>query len=201
MKSPWKLLAQFLRQRRSAETRESSVGRDQDTERSESKLQHLLDPPLDATEDPHGSEHEEAGPTEFATSSTSDQVGLEINAAPEVAMPDEVEELHAPTRRQSVGSTVQAHAPRVVGGANKMSRRTPPTRKLDAKTTRADTIAPSAAAASSNKSSQRSPPRDAFLAEVAGLDKDIKQLRNHLARKLHLQNVQLKKMLERFDLS
>jgi hypothetical protein len=36
---------------------------------------------------------------------------------------------------------------------------------------------------------------------VAGLDEEIKQLRIQLAQKLHLQNVQLKKMLERFDVS
>jgi hypothetical protein len=37
------------------------------------------------------------------------------------------------------------------------------------------------------------------LEERVSLDDEIKQLRNQLARKLHLQNNQLRKMLERFD--
>ncbi|QFI70613.1 hypothetical protein EKH55_5739 (plasmid) [Sinorhizobium alkalisoli] len=40
-----------------------------------------------------------------------------------------------------------------------------------------------------------------FFQEVGTLEEEIKMLRTQLARKLHLQNVQLKKMLERFDVS
>lgn len=42
---------------------------------------------------------------------------------------------------------------------------------------------------------------DLFFDEVASLDEEIKILRIQLAQKLHLQNVQLKKMLERFEVS
>ncbi|AVC46711.1 hypothetical protein RLV_0531 (plasmid) [Rhizobium leguminosarum bv. viciae] len=42
-------------------------------------------------------------------------------------------------------------------------------------------------------------PHESFFASVMSLDEDIKQLRKQLAEKLHLQNVQLKRMLERFD--
>ncbi|AWI61463.1 hypothetical protein AB395_00006286 (plasmid) [Sinorhizobium fredii CCBAU 45436] len=38
-----------------------------------------------------------------------------------------------------------------------------------------------------------------FYHEVAALDEEIKMLRTQLAQKLHLQNVQLKKMLRRFE--
>ncbi len=41
-------------------------------------------------------------------------------------------------------------------------------------------------------------PPIAFADEVAALDEDIRQLRRQLAKKLSLQNAQLKKMLERF---
>ncbi|WP_457584617.1 hypothetical protein [Ensifer canadensis] len=41
-------------------------------------------------------------------------------------------------------------------------------------------------------------PPTAFADEVAALDEDIRQLRRQLAKKLSLQNAQLKKMLERF---
>ncbi|APG93011.1 hypothetical protein SAMCFNEI73_pA0034 (plasmid) [Sinorhizobium americanum] len=40
-----------------------------------------------------------------------------------------------------------------------------------------------------------------FFHEAATLDEEIKTLRIHLAQKLQLQNGQLKKMLERFDVS
>lgn len=40
-----------------------------------------------------------------------------------------------------------------------------------------------------------------FLAEVTGLDEEVKQLRQLLAQKLRAQNTQLKKMLERFERS
>ncbi|QFI68713.1 hypothetical protein EKH55_3839 [Sinorhizobium alkalisoli] len=40
-----------------------------------------------------------------------------------------------------------------------------------------------------------------FYQEVGTLDEEIKMLRTQLAEKLHLQNVQLKKMLGRFDIS
>lgn len=43
--------------------------------------------------------------------------------------------------------------------------------------------------------------RDLFFHEMATLDEEIKMLRAQLAEKLHLQNVQLMKMLERFDVS
>ncbi|WP_244427768.1 hypothetical protein [Sinorhizobium fredii] len=52
-----------------------------------------------------------------------------------------------------------------------------------------------------HQSLQPSSSRDLFFHEVATLDEEIKVLRTQLAEKLHLQNVQLKKMLERFDFS
>ncbi|MGO7331653.1 hypothetical protein AB9E14_36935, partial [Rhizobium leguminosarum] len=42
-------------------------------------------------------------------------------------------------------------------------------------------------------------PHEIFFASVMSLDEDINQLRKQLAEKLHWQNVQLKRMLERFD--
>ncbi|APG88003.1 hypothetical protein SAMCCGM7_pC0805 (plasmid) [Sinorhizobium americanum CCGM7] len=40
-----------------------------------------------------------------------------------------------------------------------------------------------------------------FFHEVAIIDEEIQMLRTQLAQKLYLQNVQLKKMLERFGVS
>jgi hypothetical protein len=170
MKSPWKFLAQFIPQRRSAETSESSIGSDPDIERSQSEAQKSSGLPLDATENPPGSEHEESQPTEHVTGSTSDQFEAEWNAAPEVSMQNELEELDAPARRQNVGSTVQPHALRVASGAYKKSQRTPPTKKLErVKTPRADTIAQNADRAG-DKSAQALRSREAFFDEVVDVD-------------------------------
>jgi hypothetical protein len=62
-------------------------------------------------------------------------------------------------------------------------------------------VAQSTAVANKDQSAQSPSSRETFFDEVAGLDEEIKQLRIQLAQKLHLQNVQLKKMLERFDVS
>ena len=70
-----------------------------------------------------------------------------------------------------------------------------------AKRTRTDMVAQSTAVANKDQNAQSSSSREAFFGEVAGLDEEIRQLRIQLAQKLHLQNVQLKKMLERFDVS
>jgi hypothetical protein len=202
MKSPWKFLAQFMPQRRSAEASESSIGHDPDTERNKREPQQSSGLPLDATEDPLGSELEESQPAELLTSSTFAHLEPELDAAPGAAARDDVEAFHAPTRRQTIGSTVRSNALPVESGPNKKSPRAPPTKgPARAKRIRTDAIAQSNAVANRGAASQPSSPRDAFFAEVEGLDEDIKQLRIQLARKLHLQNDQLKKMLERFDVS
>ena len=76
-----------------------------------------------------------------------------------------------------------------------------PKRRGRAKGIRIDKVALSPATANKDRDAQSSPSREAFFDEVAGLDEEIRQLRIQLAQKLHLQNVQLKKMLERFDVS
>ncbi|RVP14378.1 hypothetical protein CN085_15065 [Sinorhizobium meliloti] len=50
-----------------------------------------------------------------------------------------------------------------------------------------------------HQSGQPSSSRNLSVREVAMLDEEIKTLRTHLNQKLHLQNIQLKKMLERFE--
>jgi hypothetical protein len=202
MKSPWKFLAQFIPQRRSAEASESSIGQHSDIERNKREPQQSSGLPPDATEDPLGSALEESQPAELLTSPTLDHLEPEMDATPAAAAPDDVDAFHAPKRRQTIESTLRSHVLPVENGPKKKSPRAPPTKGLTrAKRTRTDAIARSNAVANRSKSSQPASPRDAFFAEVEGLDEDIKQLRIQLARKLHLQNDQLKKMLERFDVS
>ncbi|NTG75555.1 hypothetical protein G6M02_19695 [Agrobacterium rhizogenes] len=52
-----------------------------------------------------------------------------------------------------------------------------------------------------DQSAQSPSPLKTFLDDAVSLDEEIKQLRSQLAQKLLLQNIQLKKMLQRFDAS
>jgi hypothetical protein len=63
-------------------------------------------------------------------------------------------------------------------------------------------VAETAITTSDGQDAQPVPSRGSeFFDEVAGLDGEIRQLRAALARKLSSQNAQLRKMLERFDVS
>lgn len=197
MKSPWKFLAQFIPQRRSAETRETSIGHDPDTERRQNEAQQSAGLPLDVTDASRGSERDESRSAALETP-TSSHNEHEVSVPLAVPVPDDVEALHAPARRQTIRSTAGSHSLRMEREPNKKSPQTPLTKKLErARST--DAVAQSAAVANRDRAARASSSRDAFLDEVGSLDEDIKQLRIQLARKLHLQNDQLKKMLERFD--
>lgn len=82
-----------------------------------------------------------------------------------------------------------------------------PTQPLPAKRQRrsskttASAVAVTDAGEYGGSGSSVAPPPMTFLDEMAGLDEDIRQLRRQLAEKLLLQNTQLKKMLERYDVS
>ena len=201
MKSPWKFLAKFIPQRRSAETPERSIGHDPDTERSQSEAQQWSGLPLDATEPSRGYDFDESRPADLKKS-TSSPTEREIGVPLAVSVPDDVEVFHAPARRQTIRSTARSHALQVESGPNEKPRRTPPTKGLKrAKRLHTEVVSQTATVAKRDKSALASSSRDAFFDEVASLDEDIKQLRIQLAQKLHLQNVQLKKMLKRFDVS
>ena len=186
MKSPWKFLAQLTSRRRPAEPRENSIERDADTAASESQAQQTPALPLNPTETFGRSGHGENQAVEPLATTTSNEAEREVNAAPAVSAPVDAD----------------AHALLPERETSKKPPRTPRTKKPGrAKRTRTDMVAQSPAVANRDQSAQPPSSREAFFDEVAGLDEEIKQLRIQLAQKLHLQNVQLKKMLERFDVS
>jgi hypothetical protein len=199
MKSPWKFLAQFIPQRRSAETPESAIEHHPDSERRRNEAQQSTGLPLDATDAPRGYELDESRPAELKTP-TSSQDEHEVGDPPAVSVPDDVEAFHAPARRQTIRSTVRSYALRTEREPNKKFLQTPLTKKL-ARAKSTDAVAQSAAVVNRHQAARASSSGDAFFDEVASLDEDIKQLRIQLARKLRLQNDHLKKMLERFDVS
>jgi hypothetical protein len=81
-------------------------------------------------------------------------------------------------------------------------RRSQPRTAKRAKQSSEPAVAETAITTSDGQDAQPVPSRGSeFFDEVAGLDGEIRQLRAALARKLSSQNAQLRKMLERFDVS
>jgi hypothetical protein len=81
-------------------------------------------------------------------------------------------------------------------------RRSQPRTAKRAKQSSEPAVAETAITTSDGQDAQPVPSRGPeFFDEVAGLDGEIRQLRAALARKLSSQNAQLRKMLERFDVS
>lgn len=202
MKSPWKFLAQLTSRRRPAETRESSIEHEADTETGESQAPQTSALPLNSTKTSGGSEHDDNRSAELVATTTSHETEREVDAARVVPVPVDDEEVQAPSRRDVGPSRANAHALLLESETSKKSPPAPPTKRPGrGKRTRTDMVAQSAAVAHRDQGAPTSSSREAFFDEVAGLDEEIKQLRTQLAQKLHLQNVQLKKMLARFDAS
>ncbi|MFA1673250.1 hypothetical protein ACDY97_10820 [Rhizobium mongolense] len=188
MKTPWKFLAELASRRRPTETRESSTRDDADTE-------------ADLTEVSGRPGHNENPAVDLVATTTSDEPDSDLDLPQAISPPNDVEEVQRPTRHEISRPGADAHALVPESKPSKKSPRTPRTKRPERrpKRTRADMVSGSTAIANSDQSAQSSSPREAFFDEVASLDEEIRQLRSQLAQKLHLQNVQLSRMLERFD--
>lgn len=199
MKSPWKFLAQLTSRQRPAETRGRSIGRDADTEASESAAQQVRALPLSSGEGSHEYKHDE-NPSVVLTA--SNETEREVDAARVVSVPIDVKEVQAPPPHEAHRSSAEARALLVESKTSKKPRRIPRTKGPGRATrTRAEIVAQSDAVAKEKQSARSSSSREFFFDEVVGLDEEIGQLRVQLAQKLYLQNVQLKRMLERFGVS
>ncbi|SCW48183.1 hypothetical protein SAMN02927900_01870 [Rhizobium mongolense subsp. loessense] len=196
MKTPWKFLAQLASRGRPTETRENSVGDDADTEANESGARHASALSSDATEVSGRPDHIENP----AVDTTSDEPDSDLDVTPAISPPSDGEEVQRPIRHEISQPDADAHALVPESKPSKKSPRTPRAKRPErSKRTRAGMVSGNAAIANSNQSAQSSSSREGFFDEVASLDEEIRQLRSQLAQKLHLQNLQLAQMLERFD--
>ncbi|WFU92065.1 hypothetical protein QA644_34840 (plasmid) [Rhizobium sp. CC1099] len=202
MKSPWKFLAQLTSQRRPPKTRESSIGHDADGEASESDAQQPSALPLNPAEASLGSEQGENRSVELVATTTPNETEREDDAKRAFSVPVDVEEVQTAARHEVSQSSAEAYAVWLKSETSDESPRTRRTKRTGrAKRTRTDMVARKTAVANRDESALSSSSSEAFFDEMAGLDEEIKQLRIQLARKLHLQNIQLKKMLVRFDIT
>ena len=201
MKSPWKFLAQLTSRGRPAETPAASSEHDAKTTAIESEAQQTSTLPSSSTEAPDRPYDDETSAVDPVATTTSNETGRDHDATPAVSQPidDDVVQVETPAEV----SQSNAEAPALVrqNATSKKSPRTPQAKRpARARRARIDRDAERAGPTNEDQTAQ-SPSRPTFFEEVASLDEEIGQLRRQLAHKLHLQNVQLKKMLERFDIS
>jgi hypothetical protein len=199
MKSPWKVLAQLTSRRGPAETRENTARDHADPETGESDARQtsaLLSNIPESSSSPNDDENQTADVVAAATSTESDDA---LDGPQAVTVPVDGEEDQAPAQAVSRA----AGDARALGPESRTSKKFPRTSRTkrlgSAKRTRADIVSESTAVANSEQRAQSSSSPESFFDEVARLDEEIRQLRSQLARKLYLQNVQLTKMLERFN--
>jgi len=200
MKSPWKFLVQLSSRRRLAKVQENSIAHDADPEGSESEVENKLAPPSDnATEASSTPDHDADGLVDQA-SMLSDKPTSDPNLTQAISKPIDIQEANSPAPSEANHSGAEGKA---LGPKSEKSKKPQgkPQRRERPKRARTEVVARSAVATNEAQSVQPSSSGDTFFNEVATLDGEIKELRRLLAHKLHLQNVQLKKMLERFDVS
>ncbi|NTH49336.1 hypothetical protein G6K98_32420 [Agrobacterium rhizogenes] len=202
MKSPWKFLVELTSRGRAAETPAASTEDDAETTAIESEAQQVPALPLNSTETSDRPDHEETPPVDFGTTTTSNETASDLDARPAVSLPGDVEEIQAPVRKKTSQSS--AEAPASVP-QNERSRRSPPTlqakRPVRARRARTNVDAESARPTNKDQTAQSPSPRETLLNEAISLDEEIRRLRRQLAQKLHLQNAQLRTLLQRFDVS
>ncbi|MCZ4093656.1 hypothetical protein [Sinorhizobium psoraleae] len=202
MKTPWEFLVQLSSRRRPAKVQEDSIAHDTDPEAREREAEDMpalpFDNPLEASSAPdHGSDV----PVD-QVSLLWDKPKRVPNLEQAMSLPVDVQDAKTPAPTETNHSGAEADALELKSETSTKPQRKPPIKHRERpKRVRAQVAARSSVATNKAQSLQPPPSGDPFFNEVAILDEEIKELRRLLAQKLHLQNVQLKKMLERFHVS
>lgn len=116
--------------------------------------------------------------------------------------PAGADEAQASVRDEAGGSRTEASSLVEKSAPSAKSQTKPRIRRGErGKSANARVAAQSAAAPKRHDNRQGRSSRELFFHELVTLDEEIKTLRMQLAQKLHLQNVQLKTMLERFEIT
>ncbi|WP_081160144.1 hypothetical protein [Ensifer aridi] len=201
MKSPWKFLVQLSSGRRPAKVQENSIAHDADPEGLESEAENKSALPSDNPTEASSTPDQDAD-GQINQVMLSDKPTSHPNLTQEISQPIDIQEAEtpAPNETNHSGTEGKASAPKSEK-SEKLQGKPQTTRREPPKRARTQVVARSAVATNEAQSVQPSSSRDPFFNEVAILDEEIKKLRQLLAQKLYEQNVQLKKMLERFDVS
>ncbi|WP_037390175.1 hypothetical protein [Sinorhizobium americanum] len=200
MKAPWKFLTE-LTSRRSAKAQQSATGNDPDPKARESEVEHTpaLPPKSPVVASPPAHDEDvsvDQGPVASA------QANGDNDVPPALEPPIDAEEAQTPARHEADHSGAEARSlvPKSKASRKPQSKSRVKHRERGTRA-KSQVAVQSAAAAKDRRSVQPASSRDLFFHEVAIIDEEIQMLRTQLAQKLYLQNVQLKKMLERFGVS
>lgn len=189
MKSPWKFIAQLTSRRVSAKAQDSSTGNDTDPKALESEVEHA-------------SARLPSSKLVDQESSASDKAKGRDSVAQVIRPPIDDAQAHAPAHREADNTVGEEPLlVRKYAVSTKSQTKARIKRRERGEKANAQVAAPTPVTAPDRRSMQLPSSRELLFDEVATLDAEIKMLRNQLAQKLRLQNVQLKKMLERFDVS
>lgn len=189
MKSPWKFIAPLTSRRVSAKAQDSSTGNDTDPKALESEVEHA-------------SARLPSSKLVDQESSASDKAKGRDSVAQVIRPPIDDAQAHAPARREADNTVGEEPLlVRKYAVSTKSQTKARIKRRERGEKANAQVAAPTPVTAPDRRSMQLPSSRELLFDEVATLDAEIKMLRNQLAQKLRLQNVQLKKMLERFDVS
>ncbi|NTF59361.1 hypothetical protein G6K93_31750 [Agrobacterium rhizogenes] len=202
MKSPWKFLVQLTSRGRPGEAREGSIERDAETTGIESEAEQASVLPLNSAAAFDRPDHNDTPPVDLVATTSSTETGSDLNLTPAISLPVAVEEVRAPARDEVRQLSADVQALVRENATSKKSPRTLQTKRpARTRKARADLDAASTVTTRQDQSAQSPPSLKTFFDDAVSLDDEIKQLRSQLAQKLHLQNSQLKKMLQRFDAS
>ncbi|MBB4189623.1 hypothetical protein GGE07_006319 [Sinorhizobium terangae] len=202
MKTPWKFLVQLSSRRRPAKVQENSIAHDTDLEAREREAEDMPALPFDNPTEASSAPDPDAGVSVDQVSMLSDEPKNDPNLARAMSLPIDVQDANTPAPSETNHSGVEADALGLKSETSTKPQRKPPIKHRERpKRARAQVAARSSFVTNEAQSVQRPSSGDPFFNEVVILDEEIKELRRLLAEKLRLQNVQLKKMLERFDVS
>ncbi|MDX0259364.1 hypothetical protein GOC32_31405 [Sinorhizobium meliloti] len=201
MKAPWKFLAQLTSRRPSAKAQETSLGDDTDPKAHGGEVEHTSALPPNSTVAVSPPAHEEdvsvdQGSVAFGHSDKTIADGVVSLKTPIVA-----EEAQTPARHEADHSDAEANSLVPQSSASTKLESKPRIKRRDRGKRGNFNVATQRAVAPKHQSLPRSSSRDLFFDELASLGEEVKMLRSQLAQKLRLQNIQLKKMLERFEVS
>ncbi|AUX78739.1 hypothetical protein [Sinorhizobium fredii] len=200
MKTPWKFLVKLTSRRSSAKALDSSDGYDTDPEALERNVEHTSTLPTNSTQAVSQPGHaEDVSVDQVSVASDEAKVDDDIEEAEKP--PLDLEEAQPAARLEADHSGGKTNSTAPTSTAGTKLRRKPATKGREGRKKARAHMAARNTASKNDKSVKPPSSRDLFFHDVETLDEEIKMLRTQLARKLYLQNVQLKKMLERFETS
>lgn len=189
MKSPWKFLAELTSRRRRADVQEGLAGHEGKGELSQGEGEQTSPNLPNASDGSAQNDHLPVDDVSAVTSTVAASDVVPVRAASE-PMDFPILEPHDDGRPPSPPARkANNHRLKAAGRKSEI-----------AKGVRADAVVQKPAGSADEQPPEPLiSPHQSFFASVRSLDEEIKQLRKQLAEKLHLQNVQLKRLLQRFD--